>query len=253
MTGFLADRLGRKPLVLMGPTIRGLSNIGQFFSDDYVTFFVYEIIGQVGVAMWATSSNVLLSDVTNVASRGRVLALRQMATRLGFVAGPAVGGVSAALFGLESVFLINGISKVVIVVVVLAMVKETRPEEARRVAPGTRRPPFTLAPFKDRAFLVVAICTAVFAMSNAGLMQTLVPVHAVGAFELDPAVDRFPHQPGVRHHVSAGISQRPPRRPVRAQVVARAGSLADGRRVACADRRRLLWVVAGGGRAHRRG
>ena len=191
MTGFLADRLGRKPLVLMGPTIRGLSNIGQFFADDYVTFFVYEIIGQVGVAMWATSSNVLLSDVTNVASRGRVLALRQMATRLGFIAGPAVGGVSAALFGLESIFLINGISKVVIVVVVLVMVKETRPEEARRVAPGTRRPPFTLAPFKDRAFLVVAICTAVFAMSNAGLMQTLVPVHAVGAFELDTAATGF--------------------------------------------------------------
>ena len=106
----------------------GLSNIGQFFSDDFVTFFVYEMIGQVGVAMWATSSNVLLSDVTNVASRGRVLALRQMATRLGFIAGPAVGGVSAALFGLESVFLINGISKVVIVVVVLV--------DGQRDAPG---------------------------------------------------------------------------------------------------------------------
>ncbi len=192
ITGFLADKLGRKPMVLMGPIVRGVTNIGQYFADDFVTFFVLEIVGQVGVAMWATSSNVLLSDVTKVESRGRVLALRNMATRLGFVAGPALGGVLAATYGLESVFLLNGVSKVVIVVVVLTMVKETRPEElAAPGAAGRQGPRLSLEPFRNRTFAVVAMATAVFSMSNAGIAQTLLPVHAVEALELDEAVVGF--------------------------------------------------------------
>ena len=191
LTGYLADRFGRKPLVILGPIIRGLSNIGQFFADDYVSFLVYEMIGQVGVAMWGTSSNVLMSDVTRTETRGRMLALRHMSMRLGFVAGPAVGGVLAATFGLQSVFLLNGVSKIVIVVVVLFMVKETRPEAARAPrAPGQGRG-FSLVPFRDRTFLVLAIATAIFAMSNAGVMQSLIPVYAVDVVKVDAATVGF--------------------------------------------------------------
>ena len=192
ITGFLTDKLGRKPMVLMGPIVRGVTNVGQYFADDFVTFFVLEVIGQIGVAMWATSSNVLLSDVTTIESRGRVLALRNMATRLGFVAGPALGGVLAATYGLESVFLLNGVSKVVIVVVVLTMVKETRPEElAAPGAPGRQRARLSFEPFRNRTFAVVAMATAVFSMANAGIVQTLLPVHAVDALNLDEAVVGF--------------------------------------------------------------
>ena len=128
LTGYLTDRLGRKPLIMLAPAIRGATNFGQVFADDYVTFLVLELIGQVGVAMWATSSNVLLSDVTTTSNRGQVLALRQMSMRLGFVAGPLIGGVLAAVYGLPALFMLNGISKVVIVLTVLLLVKETRPE-----------------------------------------------------------------------------------------------------------------------------
>ena len=191
LTGFLADRFGRKPLVIIGPIIRGLSNIGQFMADDYVTFLVYEMIGQVGVAMWGTSSNVLMSDVTRTETRGRMLALRHMSMRLGFVAGPAVGGVLAATYGLQSVFLLNGVSKIVIVVVVFFMVKETRPEEARAPRRAGESRGFSLAPFRDRTFLVLAIATAIFAMSNAGVMQSLIPVYAVDVVMVDEATVGF--------------------------------------------------------------
>ena len=190
LTGFLADRFGRKPLVILGPVIRGLSCVGQFMADDYVTFLVLEMIGQVGVAMWGTSSNVLMSDVTETATRGRMLALRQMSMRFGFVLGPAAGGVLAALFGLQSVFLLNGVSKIVIVVVVLFLVRETRPEEAA-VRPAGRGRSVTLAPFRDRSFLLVALATAAFAMSNAGVMQTLIPVFAVDVAQVDEAAVGF--------------------------------------------------------------
>ena len=179
LTGYLTDRLGRKPLIMLAPAIRGATNFGQVFADDYVTFLVLELIGQIGVAMWATSSNVLLSDVTTTANRGRVLALRQMSMRLGFVAGPLVGGVLAAVYGLPALFLLNGISKVVIVLTVLFMFKETRPEP-RPAAPSDAPRPraFSLRPFRDRAFVALAFASAGGAVAQAGVMQTLIPAHA---------------------------------------------------------------------------
>ncbi len=193
LTGFLSDRYGRKPLVILGPTIRGISNVGQFMIglDDYWLFFALELFGQAGVAMWNTSSNVLLSDVTRTESRARVLAARQMSTRLGFVAGPAVGGVLAAVFGLQSVFLLNGLSKIVIVLVVFFGVKETRPTRMETSPEKPTRRKLSFYPFKDRTFAVLAIATAAFAMSNAGIMQTLVPVYAIDMIKVDEAAVGF--------------------------------------------------------------
>ncbi|MEX2599491.1 MAG: MFS transporter, partial [Dehalococcoidia bacterium] len=172
LTGYLTDRFGRKPLVILGPLIRGLTNLGQFFAGDFTTFLILELIGQIGVAMWNTSSSVLLSDVTNTSNRGRALALRHMSTRMGFVAGPLLGGVLALAFGLASVFLFNAITKVVIIVIVFFMVKETRPEQEKAKessstpatmaeAPPAAIPPaaparrFSLEPFRDRSFIAL--------------------------------------------------------------------------------------------------
>lgn len=192
LTGFLTDKFGRKPLVILSCTIRGATNVGQFFTGDYATFFLLEIIGQIGVAMWATSSNVLLSDVTRNETRGRVLAVRQMSTRLGFVAGPAAGGILASVFGLSSVFLLNGVSKIVIVIVVLFMVRETKPD---RPASHSDEPKPTLKeraePFKDPAFVVLSLATIAFSMSQAGVVQTLIPVHVPDALGGDAAAVGF--------------------------------------------------------------
>ncbi|MCH7655427.1 MAG: MFS transporter [Chloroflexi bacterium] len=192
LTGYLTDRLGRKPLIMLAPAIRGATNFGQFFADDYMTFLVLELIGQVGVAMWATGSNVLLSDVTTASNRGQVLALRQMSMRLGFVIGPLLGGVLAAFYGLQAVFLLNGITKVIIVLTVLFMVKETRPEPVEQAPAGRQgRGTFSLRPFRDRAFVALAIGAAGAAVAQAGVMQTLIPSHARLSLDADATAVGF--------------------------------------------------------------
>jgi len=183
VTGYLTDRIGRKPLALFGAALRGVTNVGQFMSGDFATFLALEFIGQIGVSMWNTSSNVLLSDVTQTTNRGRVLALRQMSTRMGFVAGPLIGGLVAAVFGLQSVFLVNGVSKVVIVLVVLFMVSETRPErvtgESATPVPqkGDGRAA-VLAVMRTRSFAALAITLVGFSMAQTAILQALLPIYA---------------------------------------------------------------------------
>jgi MFS family permease len=182
-TGYLTDRIGRKPLAIAGAALRGVTNVGQFLVGDFALFLVLEFVGQIGVSMWNTSSNVLLSDVTQTSNRGKLLALRQMSTRMGFVAGPLIGGIVAVTLGLQAVFLVNGASKVVIVLVVLFMVKETRPKrvsadpDARAPQKGEGRAA-VFAVMRTRSFLALAVTLFGFSMAQTAVLQALLPIYA---------------------------------------------------------------------------
>ena len=191
LTGYLTDRWGRKPLVIAGATIRGLTTLGQFYTDTYVPFFVLEFIGQMGVSMWTTSTGVLVGDVTTPENRGRVMAVRTMSSRIGFVAGPAIAGALAVTLGLRYVFLFSTLTKI-INLVVMFWISESRPEEARQrsrgQSTGTETGNLWSSVFLTKTFIALALVTFGLSMMQMGVFQTLVPVHTqeeIGLSEFD--------------------------------------------------------------------
>jgi MFS family permease len=181
ITGFLTDRLGRKPLVLVGNGIRGLTCLGQFFAESYLAFFVLEFIGGIGVAMFTTSGSIVMADFTTTENRGRLMAIRGITSRIGTIMGPATGALNVVFFNgdLRYIFLFNAATKVVIHVTVAFFAKETAPEEARLVARSPQKEKLDISFFRTKAFWALMITSfSLSMMGQQGAFGALFPVQA---------------------------------------------------------------------------
>lgn len=189
ITGFMTDRWGRRPLLLIGAGIRAITSILSFFADTYIEFFVLEFIGGIGIAMWNTSANILIADVTEQSVRGRVVAMRGMSMRAGQFTGPLLGALVAVFFDIRTIFLINGIAKFLTLVIAFRLIKESR-EEPAADAPRRQGPRLSISaarPFLTRTFILVILATFAVSMMGQGVFNGLLPIFAQELANLDEA------------------------------------------------------------------
>ena len=198
ITGFLADRWGRRPMIYAGAITQGSVLVLQFFSTSYLQYALLEVVAGLGIAFWTVSSGVLVADVTAVGNRGRSVAFRNTAQRLGMLAGPVVGGLIATAFGLRWVFIFIALTKVPVIITTLFFIPETRPDHADRKEgkPTAQEHPSpepprgsSLTMFRSRAFAALVAATVAFGMIGVGpgVFRTYFPIHAQEAGALTPA------------------------------------------------------------------
>lgn len=93
--GRWSDRNGRKPLVVWG--LSGFAVAQALFGLGASLTFLYaaRLAGGVFSAALLVATSSYIADTTPPGSRGRMMALQGAAISLGFVAGPAMGGMLA--------------------------------------------------------------------------------------------------------------------------------------------------------------
>lgn len=91
--GRLSDRYGRKPAILLGLLGNAVALIGFGLAKDYAWLLVAR--GAAGIASAAVMPSVMayVADVTTSEERGTGMGLMGAAMGLGFILGPAIGGV----------------------------------------------------------------------------------------------------------------------------------------------------------------
>ena len=190
LTGFLSDRIGRKPLAVIGAGLRGGASFAVLYVDNYAAFFVLELIGNTGVSMWQTTSQVVIADMSTPENRGRAVAMRNSSMRLGQIIGPVLGGVIAATWGLQEVFVVNGVSKFLVMFITLYLIGETRPERAPRKAEDQTSLRADLLPIiLSRAFVALALTTLAAALIGQGIVQVMFPHLGTGGCGADERPD----------------------------------------------------------------
>ncbi len=85
--GVLVERIGRKPAMLLGLVMIGVSAIGMGTAQNIWHLFGAQLAGGVGNALWMLSRHAYMADVIPLAKRGRSIALFGGVNRMGTFAG----------------------------------------------------------------------------------------------------------------------------------------------------------------------
>ncbi|WP_042346576.1 tetracycline resistance MFS efflux pump [Bacillus massiliogorillae] len=128
--GRVSDRIGRKPVMMIG--IAGLA--ASFFimatAHSLWVLFVARIVGGALSAANMPTAMAYVADITTPEDRGKGMGIIGAATGLGFVFGPAIGGIFSKS-SLNMPFYIAGISCVVTLILVAVLLKESLTKENR--------------------------------------------------------------------------------------------------------------------------
>ncbi|MFL6562401.1 MAG: MFS transporter, partial [Bacillus sp. (in: firmicutes)] len=93
MWGQVSDRIGRKPVMMIGITGLGLSFLIQALSTELWMLFAARIIGGILSSANMPTAMAYVADITTEENRGKGMGIVGAATGLGFVFGPAIGGI----------------------------------------------------------------------------------------------------------------------------------------------------------------
>jgi DHA1 family multidrug resistance protein-like MFS transporter len=134
MWGSLSDRIGRKPVILIG--IAGLSLSFFLFavSTKLWMLFAARILGGFLSSANMPTTMAYVADVTTPENRGKGMGIIGAAVGLGFIFGPALGGIFSKS-SLSMPFFVAGIISAITFFFVLFFLKESLPPE-KRTAPA---------------------------------------------------------------------------------------------------------------------
>lgn len=85
LTGFLADRYGRKIPLIFSAILFIISAFGTGYVDDFDLFIVYRTIGGLGIGIASTLSPMYIAEISPSKYRGRFVAINQLTLVIGIL------------------------------------------------------------------------------------------------------------------------------------------------------------------------
>jgi predicted MFS family arabinose efflux permease len=105
-TGRLADRIGRRPLLLFGLTLTGLGSLLIAFSSSLEFLLAGRAVQGIGsTASWIAALAVV-SDLARPGRKGEAIGFALAANSGGAIAGPALGGILGGEISFEAPFIL---------------------------------------------------------------------------------------------------------------------------------------------------
>jgi MFS family permease len=108
-SGRLADSLGRRPMMVSGLLVTGISTAAIGFTSDLAYFLAASAVAGIGAGILGPAQQAAVADIIgSERSGGRVLAAYQMTSDIGAIAGPVLAGVLADRLGYGWAFGVTG-------------------------------------------------------------------------------------------------------------------------------------------------
>jgi MFS family permease len=128
--GTLADRLGRRPVVVGSPALGGLAVIALLLTQAPAAVVAVAFVAGVVAEAGRPAVSAMLTDLTPAERRIDAFALFRLVINLGFAVGTGLGGVLITHFGFFRLFVADAATSWIYAVVALALLPETKPVRA---------------------------------------------------------------------------------------------------------------------------
>ncbi|MBO8182520.1 MAG: MFS transporter [Archaeoglobus sp.] len=104
--GKFSDRIGRKPVILLGLGLEAIGVLG-FLSSNFLLIVLASIVTGIGMGMANPAGFALLSDIVSPKMRGFAMGASSTSLQLGVFMGPAVMGFVADAYDYPAVFILT--------------------------------------------------------------------------------------------------------------------------------------------------
>ena len=171
LLGRLSDRIGRKPLLVMGVCLYSVATALFITTTHPGWFILFRLLEGMGAAAVGPAGQAFVADITSNENRSRAYGWLTTAQFGGLVAGPALAmplytlGGGQGKWAFYAIFLFGSILSAATAIAILLAVKEPQHTAERRLNPVDRPPYRQLVTRPILAFLVVAV-TGHFAMGT---------------------------------------------------------------------------------------
>jgi MFS family permease len=123
--GWLADRWGRKPMLIAGLLAEAALSAMYLVITDPVTFIALRFLEGIAAAVLLPSARALINDTVPEEQQGEAYGIFGAFFNGGFLLGPGIGGALASL-GYSVPFIGAVVFRLVAVVLVVTLIRETR-------------------------------------------------------------------------------------------------------------------------------
>ena len=123
--GYISDKTGRKPSLIVGIIIFIMGCIGCFFAKSIYTLIAYRLLQAFGGSAGSVLGQAIARDAFEGKERGKVFSLVGGALAISPAIGPILGSLIKMMWGWQYIFVLLGISGFGVGIFSLVKLKET--------------------------------------------------------------------------------------------------------------------------------
>ena len=172
LTGWLGDRMPRKPLIIGGTLLWSLATLFTAYVHSYQTLLIRHAMVGVGEATFSIFAPAMLSDFYPEADRNRILSIFYITIPLGGAFGYLTGGILGQRFGWRMPFFVAALPGVLIALAFYFFVREPQRGAADSLAPTFNRATFS-GLFRNPAFWTATLGLAMWTFAVGGISTWL--------------------------------------------------------------------------------
>lgn len=180
--GMLADKFGRRPVLLASLGLMSLTMFMYFFANSFLTLMVLVLADSFVGTMYMPAANAMIADVVKPADRPRAFSALRVGWNVGIIFGPVLGWMIVSSYSMRLLFVFGALILASAFVVNFIFIRETRPEKIESTAITFRA---VMSVRHDRTFVVLCALSAIFWFFFAQWISVL-PVYSSETLGISP-------------------------------------------------------------------